>query len=183
MMKKEGTKICKYCKSEIPAGAKVCPNCRKKQGIKIWQIVLIVIVLGIFGSVVGGSGSSNKKDASSSDTQKQEVKIEYTQYNVNDLMQELDDNALNAEKKYKDQYVELTGKLSNIDSSGKYIDILRTDEEFSIIGVQCYVTDDSQKDSISQLKKGDMIVVKGKITDVGEVMGYSLDIDEISSAQ
>ena len=25
------TKLCKYCKSEIPYDAKVCPNCRKKQ--------------------------------------------------------------------------------------------------------------------------------------------------------
>ena len=33
-MKKEKptTKICKYCKTEIPYGAKVCPQCRKKQG-------------------------------------------------------------------------------------------------------------------------------------------------------
>lgn len=29
---KPATKTCKHCKTEIPAGAKVCPQCRKKQG-------------------------------------------------------------------------------------------------------------------------------------------------------
>ena len=26
------TKVCKHCQTEIPKKAKVCPNCRKKQG-------------------------------------------------------------------------------------------------------------------------------------------------------
>lgn len=29
---------------------------------------------------------------------------------------------------------------------------------------------------------GDILIVKGKITDVGEIMGYTLNIDEISKA-
>lgn len=32
MSEEKETKVCKYCKSEIPKKAKVCPNCRKKQG-------------------------------------------------------------------------------------------------------------------------------------------------------
>lgn len=39
-MKKEGTKICKHCKSEIAADAKICPHCRKKQGMAINVIKL-----------------------------------------------------------------------------------------------------------------------------------------------
>ena len=35
---------------------------------------------------------------------------------------------------------------------------------------------------IAELSKGDKITVKGKVKDVGEVMGYSVDIDEISKA-
>lgn len=33
-MSKEKTKVCKYCKEEIDAKAKVCPHCQKKQGGK-----------------------------------------------------------------------------------------------------------------------------------------------------
>lgn len=30
MKEKKTTKLCRHCKTEIPAGAKVCPNCKKK---------------------------------------------------------------------------------------------------------------------------------------------------------
>ena len=48
-----------------------------------------------------------------------------------------------------------------------------------IIGVQCYIKNDDQKAQIASMSKGDTITLKGKCTDVGEVLGYSLDIDEI----
>ena len=55
------TKICKYCKSEIPADAKICPNCRKKQGggwLK-W-VIIAVVVLAIICAASGGSDEPNK---------------------------------------------------------------------------------------------------------------------------
>ena len=50
-----GMKVCKYCQSEIPKKAKVCPQCRKKQGggIVKW-IVIILAVFFIVSSVIGG---------------------------------------------------------------------------------------------------------------------------------
>lgn len=52
------TKKCKHCQSDIPKKAKVCPNCRKKQGgIGKWIAIAIVafIVIGSLGS----SGEDN----------------------------------------------------------------------------------------------------------------------------
>lgn len=40
-------KICKYCQTEIPVKAKVCPNCRKKLkgGLLKWIILFLAVVL------------------------------------------------------------------------------------------------------------------------------------------
>lgn len=58
---KPQTKVCKHCKLEIPYGAKVCPQCRKKQsgGVLKW-ILIVVIILAIYGIATGGGGDSDK---------------------------------------------------------------------------------------------------------------------------
>lgn len=65
MSNQKETKLCRHCKTEIPAGAKVCPNCRKKQkgGIVKW-ILIAVVVLAVVGSAAyGGSGSDKPSDS------------------------------------------------------------------------------------------------------------------------
>lgn len=94
------------------------------------------------------------------------------------MMSDLDSNAMGASDKYKGKYLEITGNLSNIDASGKYIS-LTADGDFEIIGVQCNIKNDEQKSKVASLAKGDKVTLKGKCTDVGEVLGYSFDIDEI----
>lgn len=53
-MAKQGTKLCKYCKTEIPAGAKICPNCKKKQGGALKWVVIVIVVLVIISAAAGG---------------------------------------------------------------------------------------------------------------------------------
>ena len=56
-MKKEKptTKVCKHCKTEIPYGAKICPQCRKKQGMGMFpKVVIGLVVIGVIGSAFGG---------------------------------------------------------------------------------------------------------------------------------
>lgn len=68
-MKKEKptTKICKHCKTEIPYGAKICPQCRKKQGPGgCLTAIIIVVAIGLIGSVFGGS--ENNEEVSSNVT-------------------------------------------------------------------------------------------------------------------
>ena len=192
-MKKEGTKLCKHCKTEIPADAKVCPNCRKKQGGKIKWIIIAIVVLAVIGAAVGGgndddegtvatntAGSTEASTEASTETPEPQEEISYTKVSVSQMMNDLETNAMNASDTYKDQYLEITGRLSNIDSSGKYISLLPEDEEFAIIGVQCYIQNDEQKTAVSSLSTGQTVTVRGKCTDVGEVLGYSLDIDSIN---
>lgn len=183
-MSEEKTKKCKHCKMDIPKDAKICPHCRKKQksGILKW-VVLILIIGVVIGAVTGEDKSvdstTKQTEATASDSQKQESEsIEYTSVSVNDMMDALNNNAMGASDKYKGKYLEITGKLTNIDAGGKYIDLM-ADGDFEIIGVQCYIKNDDQKAKISALTKGDTVTLKGKCTDVGEVLGYSFDITEI----
>ena len=49
--------------------------------------------------------------------------------------------------------------------------------------MSCYFQSDEQRAAVKDATVGDTLVVKGKITDVGEVMGYSLNMDEVTKAQ
>lgn len=54
------TKLCKHCKSEMPKDAKVCPNCRKKQGgIGKWIVVAVVVIV-LIAAVSGGGDDKDK---------------------------------------------------------------------------------------------------------------------------
>lgn len=176
---KSETKLCKHCKTEIPAGAKICPNCRKKQGGKLKWIIIAIVVIGIIGAAMGGGDSKNDTANKSNTTKSGEDKqIEYTTVSINQMVEDLNNNAMSASDTYKDKYLEITGRLDVIDSSGKYIS-LYPDDEFAITGVQCYIKNDEQKNAVSGMTKGDTITLRGKCTDVGEVLGYSFDIDSI----
>lgn len=186
-MAKDKMTTCKHCGQEIAASAKVCPHCGGKNKppiYKRWWFIAIIVIIVL--AAIGGSGSSDSSGSTSStatsktavSSSSSEVAIEYTAYTVTELSEDLDSNALKAADKYKGQYVELTGRLSVIDSNGKYISIVDNTDEWAITGVQCYIKNDEQKQVVMDMSIGDEIVVKGKITDVGEVLGYFLDMTE-----
>ena len=68
---KSKTKICKYCKTEIPADAKICPNCRKKQGpggclIAVIVVVVLLILIGVFAG--GGNDEVTKVETTAQES-------------------------------------------------------------------------------------------------------------------
>ena len=105
--------------------------------------------------------------------------IHYQSVTVKQLFDELEANALRAEKTYQDAYVAVTGKLSTIDSDGSYITIIASNDEWGFESVHCSITDDNQMDKIINFNKGDKITVYGQITTIGEIIGYGLDITDI----
>ena len=92
---------------------------------------------------------------------------------------DLENNAASAKDKYEEQYIEITGKLSVIDSDGKYISLTDPGDEWDLVGIMCYIESDEQLDEVKELSTGDDVTVGGKVTNVGEIIGYSIDIDYI----
>lgn len=105
---------------------------------------------------------------------------EYISYEISQLINDLDKNAMNAKNKYRGQTVEITGKLKNIDSNGDYIALSPTNDKSTFKMIQCYIKNNRQKKKIKELSTGDTVSVKGKIKSVNEVLGYSLDIHSIN---
>jgi hypothetical protein len=52
-------------------------------------------------------------------------------------------------------------------------------EKWDINGIYCKIKTDEQREIVKTLKKDQKITIRGKITDVGEFLGYYLDINEI----
>ena len=174
-------KHCQGCGVELTDGkAKQCPSCGakiKKPIFKKWWFWVIVAVGAIIlVSAAGGSGDEADVGADNSSNS--------TKYETVDLQQMLDDleeNALKAEKTYQGKYVKVTGKISNFDSDGSYISIEPTTaDEWNFDTVMCYIKNDSQLDFLMEKSVGDTVTIKGKIISIGEIMGYSINIDEIN---
>jgi len=138
--------------------------------------LLGILALGIVSSALGGGGSSSSSD-SSSNTSQEEAATPSVQVTAEQLLTELEGNALAAKNSWNGKRVTITGKLDNIDASGDYFS-LRGNNEYSFINVQVYI-DDSFVDAVSAFKKGQTVTVTGEITDVGEIMGYSVKAQSI----
>lgn len=109
------------------------------------------------------------------------TQIQYEQVNLKDMLDELDTNAMRAEEKYQDKYIEITGKIRSFDSDGKYISIVPCEAaDWSINTVKCNLTDPAHKAFLLEKNVGDVVTIKGKVFSIGEIQGYSVKIAEIS---
>jgi len=96
---------------------------------------------------------------------------------VDTLIDDLNKNALNAKNYYKGKYVQLTGILYIIDASGKYIILNPLNTKWSFLdGVSCRIKKEHH-DNVALMQIGDKITVYGKITDVGEILGYTVEVE------
>lgn len=172
-------------------------NDKKKRHLGSWvALAFCVLYLFVGGGVILGSSGSSENDTASNNTQtseiivtttpseavvetsaSEEVVIEYQKVSAETLLTTLEENALRAENTYQDAYVEITGELSVIDSDGSYIGI--DDGSFTMINISCYVTDESQLNTILEMNVGDTVIVKGQVTDIGEILGYMVDIHDL----
>lgn len=135
------------------------------------MLVFYIVVIGYF---IGNIEDNETKIA------EQLANNSYYEISVDEMLNALYTNALATEEVLDGAYVEITGKLSVIDSDGKYISLSSSRTTlFSFQNVTCYLKLDSHLEQVGGMSIGDIVVIKGKITDVGEVIGFKLDIHEI----
>ena len=171
---------------------------KKKKRHPILIAVIILLAIGIFRVMSDGNTSIRSSSSpttntsetttekTSSDTKPTSSKpsptpITYVQVDLTTLFDELDGNALAAKEKYKNMYISVQGRLSNVDASGKYISIGAGKDNYDYLfkTIQCYIKSDDVKNKVMALQTDDLVTIKGKITNIGEILGYSLDINEI----
>ncbi|MBO5136330.1 MAG: hypothetical protein J6C17_03005 [Clostridia bacterium] len=169
---------CKNCGQEIDKKAVVCTGCgckiKKPFYKKLWFWLIVVVVIAIVGSSSGGS------DTSTNTTNKQAEVITYEVVDLQTMFDELDENAMKAESAYQDKYIEFQCKITNFDSDGRYIGVEPVNgSEWNFITAMCYIKDDAQKSFLIEKNVGDTITIKGQVKEIGEVLGYSIDIKEV----
>lgn len=144
-----------------------------------------IIVSALFAFLIYSS-ATRQHDSTVQNTATPSVKTEqpapqkqYAPVDVNTMMAELQQNAAAAQKKYKGQLVCVTGRIGVIDSNGDYLAIF-PDDQYAITGVRCDLAwnNKEQENFLLSVQMNQRIRAYGKISDVGEVIGYALSVDK-----
>lgn len=154
-----------------------------KNDKSINTIIIILVALIVFIVVMIGVLSDEETENSIllSDSKSSAAEITYEKIELKILLKELEENAMKAEEKYQDTYIETSGVIESFDSDGKYICIEPNGDKWAFYdNVQCFIANDEQKQFLLQKKVGDFVTIKGQITSIGEFLGYDIDINEIS---
>ena len=143
-------KKCKFCQSEIPQKASVCPQCGRKQGGKAKWVIAVIVVLLIFSALAGGEekpASSSEENApvaeNSTTTEPNKTETEETapveimEISPAELLESYEANEVKGDALYEGKTMRLSGTVGSI---GKDIVdevyITFAGEEFAITSVQ-----------------------------------------------
>ena len=174
-------KTCSTCGKLIASSAKFCPFCGAKNAKPFYRRVWFWLLSIWLAAFLMSYPRNDKSAPASSVEETTEAPIVYTEVTAEKLIADLNSNAMNASEKYKGNYYEVTGELRSIDAQGGYITLVDPASQFTFGNINCYVKgNEAVKQQIKTTSLGDTIKVKGKITDVGEVLGYSMTIDSVS---
>lgn len=152
-------------------------------------IVVALIVLGAALSQGGGGtaadpGSASNPAAASAGNEASnegaaEEKPKPLIVSANKMIGDLDSNALKASNTYKGKYVQVKGEVTNIDSSGNYFSVGRTDDEITFTTIRMDI-EEEHRAKVAEFDGDQVVTVTGTVTDVGEVLGYTMDVESIS---
>ncbi len=173
--------ICKKCGNEVDKRAVVCTSCGckiKKPIFKKWWFWVVIVIIAII--IAASGGNENSTTVTDDNVQNQVDEIVYEAVDLQTMFDTLDGNAMKAEANYDKKYIEFECKIKSFDSDGGYISVEPSGaSEWNFSSAMCYIKNDTQKEFLIQKNVGDIITIKGRVKDVGEVLGYSIDINEV----
>lgn len=120
----------------------------------------------------GASASSSASKPADPD------KVTYTKVNAKQLMDDVANDADKAKQDYYFEYVEVTGVIDSIDSDLSYVTIVPKKGTY-FYNVMGFTQDKDQEKALKKYAEGDEITLRGQITLVSQLLGYSMDIYEI----
>lgn len=143
----DSMKKCKHCGSEISDDAKICPNCKKRQKIAWWQIVLIVFVAIIVLSMITTGDkentSSNESDKTSTNQTTNNSKVEekdsyivgeiFKNNSISIAYESLNDNFTNYSS-----YATIKDGCKIISASFEFENVSNSDKVVSSYDFNCY---------------------------------------------
>lgn len=141
------------------------------------KILLSTFVMALFAIGFMASDSDEEKINS---VAHEEVPANMETVNVEQMLLDLNQNEMRAQKKYAGKWFEIVGCLGGMDSEGKYFSL--EGKTFSMVDIHCKIPEDKREELtniLADMNKGETIAVKGKVTDMGEVMGYQVSIVEV----
>lgn len=154
----------------------------KKMKTKI-MYMLTIAVIALFAI---GFGASDDSEESKNSISEEQIPINMESVTVDEMLKDLETNAMKAQKKYSGKWFEISGKLGSMDSEGSYFTLDDFGNDFFLIDVTCKLPKARRAELIDKLvnfEKGDGIFVKGKVIDMGEVMGYRVEIVDIDGGE
>ena len=135
------------------------------------------LVMAIFAIGFAASEDSETESVSNED-----VPSQMEQVTVGEMTKVLDENEMRAQKKYSGKWFQITGYLGSMDSEGEYFTLESNSARIFSTDVRCNIPSDKREaitDKLANMNKGDKIMVKGKVTDMGEIMGYTVSIIDV----
>lgn len=169
---------CDYCKTEMDLGNYSPKKKRSTPLIVIGVIVVAIVVLAAIGSL---GSSDNKQDVGQNEQQSinETQGKEYIEITASDLIDAFNENQVNCKNLYDKKDIKVTGAVKSVgtDILDQVYVCLNHDNDYVVIGIQCYAKNKTEEDKISKLKEGDVITVVG-VGDCGS-LSFSLKDAEI----
>jgi len=171
----------KDAKAQLKAAKAYAKASRPWYKMKRTWLVGLVAIFAIFMALNQGGGGTSAAPAAGGNANQPAAaeKAKPLVVTADKLIDDLDSNALKAANTYKDKYVQVKGKVSNIDSSGDYFSVARLDDEISFTSIRMDI-EEEHRSKVEAFETDQTVTVTGTVKDVGEVMGYSIDVESIS---